>query len=279
MLFCFSQDTKFHKMESRRVDHGQELRKFHNFVKRNLITNFVPPKCKKLVEIGAGMMGDRDKLEKIGCQRVECLDINEEFIKQGKKRTQDSNIFHWTVVDLSNIRGIEYLVKENVVSLPESVNTFSSQFSIGQIVHSKQHLREIVQWIACFLVPGGTWIGTLFDDGKLNNLLKMHPGSIYHGDSLNVGQNNDIEEEKSWISVSVKMPESKTAISLSESVIKFQDIVQIASECGLELIHSALFSDWYKQHSSFDLSDKDKPISFSNRSFAFFKTRSLNLVQ
>lgn len=269
-----------------KIDHGKELRKFHNFVKRNLITNFIPPKCKKVVDLGAGMMGDRDKLEKIGCQSVVCIDINPEFINEGKKRIQDNTMqFQWAIVDLSSSKGIDYLVKENILGVPESVYSFSSQFSLGQMVHSNTHLREFVQLISCYLVPGGTWIGTLFDDVELNKLLNGRADGVYRGDSMIVEQHVEQRIEKveknektDWVAVSVKMPESKTAVSLSESLVSFQDIVRVAQDCGLELVHSSLFSEWFAQDGNqFSLSEKDKAISFVNRSFAFFKTSSLTL--
>lgn len=281
------------------------LRKFHNYIKLNLIVNY----CKSinahtLLDIACGRGGDLQKWlnSKLNLKYILAFDSHKESIYSS---TRKGDSFDGAIARFNNIKksfkgkmpfiNFQYinmfsndvLNRLNNIDSNKLYDIVSCQFAFHYFCENDKTLNRTLSIISAKLRPGGLFIGTATDGDLISNILKNGNVNIPLLTLVKQNQNNYlfyIQTEKTDKSENLTRQNYFEVQGVSSEYYLFKDkLIELADKNSLELIEIRSFYDWYteykeyKEHLNENNSEKYKMsvyetlISFLNFSFVFVK--------
>ena len=247
------------------------MRKFHNWIKKNLIVNLTNELKQKnifLLDIAVGRGGDIDKWKTARISGVFGFDTSEESInsmdpfnqgaKERLKNFQDLNVnVQFEVGDALNpseplIKNINSFLKKHHT---DAFQIVSCQFALHYFFKEITDLQIVLAFVSRYLKKGGFFIGTTMDGSKIKNLFKgMGNVKIYNKNPLFVIKRdftmkqtspygnkyryiiNDINDAGNYFNT---MGES------TEYLVDFDELRRVAANFGLEPYNMDIFDIQY----------------------------------
>ena len=162
-------DTKASTVTSlseRARGHAGPLKKFHNFVKRSLIQEYVQ-KGSSLLDIATGRGGDLQKWADVGVTFVKGLDISEAELHEARRR--------YTALAPPNLEcHFEHISSLGIEVWKDDAHTYdvvTCMFALHYFFGSEQSLRCLLRTVAANLKEGGSFIGIVPDGRRVNEYL------------------------------------------------------------------------------------------------------------
>ena len=258
-------------MEARKKSYFYNMRLFHNHVKRMLYDKYAN-NIENLLDLCSGKGGDIDKWLNNNIINVHGYDIDIDSVNEAKSRLKSklkykhNNNYNFDVLDLST----------NVLPKPQKpqklYNVVSSMFAFHYFFKSKETFETIITTIQNNLIPGGYFIGCLFDGETVNTKLNnpfLDPTRFY----IKQKQTNDYYGDIFGNCINVYIGETVLDKPTDEYLVNFQHFVILMESKGFVLVETSMFSDIFKQCSgNFQLNNVEQELSFLNRYFVFKKT-------
>lgn len=191
-IFCLIKLSKIHNFKiSNKINDIENLRKFHNYIKTNLIINAcLQTNATSLLDIACGRGGDLQKWlnYKLNLKYVLAFDSHKESIfssiKKGntfdgaiarflnlknhyKGKLPFINFKHLNILD-SNI-----LNKINQIDSNKIYDVISCQFALHYFSENDKILNNVLHIISSKLKKNGLFIGTATDGDLINNILNI----------------------------------------------------------------------------------------------------------
>lgn len=254
------------------------LRKFHNWIKLQLLTSVVE-KTKshkiKLLDLSVGRGGDIHKWNQLKINKVVGIDIDEKSIEEAKRRyhkkTNSVTKLDLHVFDLRNYDSNKYIQK-NYGDI--TFDIVSCQFALHYFFESKDIFDNLIKMVSRRLKNNGFFIGTTLNGKKIKELLcdnvkrkLLSLNKYYHDESLygqkygmKIGQIN-----KTGTSYFDVKGES------IEYLVDIKEMIRVCKKYDLKLIEIKSFRKLYDNYKTYILSKEEKQISFLYFSFIFKK--------
>lgn len=263
------------------------VRKFHNVVKQNLITEYSIKYWKdylnqngkvSLLDISCGVGGDILKWINADISYVFAFDILPDSIKEAIKRYNQSykgnpNLLEKLNFQVGNVlepspQLINELVKFKKTIPNNCFSLVSCQFAFHYFCKDEESIRKVLQFVSSNLCKGGYFIGTTTDSMEIKNRLKG--GSNYivtqNGDTKLVIEGINDNTYKYWLKspyFDERVDQLKTT---DEYYVNFDVIKDIAREYSLKLIKNSQFTNFPPGYTNIQ-----KEISSLNCTFVFQK--------
>lgn len=256
----------------------ENLRKFHNMIKNDLIlsaaSNFTEP---TLMDIAVGRGGDMFKWKNAGIKLVFGFDSHSFSIKEAILRlksvlkTQKNLPFikYYTLdmFDKDIIKKIHEREK-NIKGLytEYGINKYdiiSCQFAFHYFCQTEEILNNTLNTISIKLKKGGYFIGTATDGDKIENL-----DTHFENSTLQISK-----IDKNCYTFNISSDSKKTYFDIkgksTEFLLKKSVFISTAEKYGLSPVSINEFENYYD--SNFSLTPDEQLISFLNFSFIFIK--------
>jgi mRNA (guanine-N7-)-methyltransferase len=282
LILCIMKLGKIHNFNLDIPKNTENLRKFHNWIKLQLILNAAKTtNAQSLLDIAVGRGGDLSKWARAKIKFVTGIDSDSDAIFgkesttgfdgaierfQGMKRTKRfvPKSFFWKLSALDP----DILGKLNNKDFNKIYDIVSCQFAFHYFIENIDH---VLSMISSKLRTGGFFIGTTSDGDmikeNLNNgdiilpilsiINKTDKEYIYHLNADQPGRVSFFEYKG----------------TISEYFVLKDYFTQKASEHSLKLVELNNFSNWYKTYvnNNVSLSYQEQIVSFFNFSFIFIK--------
>jgi len=222
-------------------------RKYHNEIKRQLITAYC--KGKSVLDLGVGRGGDLMKYQDAKAMKivgVEPFATNYEELETRFSNNKDFKIpFQLLKTKAENT--------EEIMADGQTFDIVSSFFSLSFFFFTQSILDQLLTTISLALKDGGYFIGTTIDGGRTEALLKSGP--FHFGDGT-ISMKDRI--------VTLEMPGTivKTQV---ESLVDFDLLTDKLKAVGIELVSSSFFA------SSKTLTKEENVLNSLYRQFVFRK--------
>jgi len=262
------------------------LRKFHNLIKKDLILKAVSDtKAECLLDIACGRGGDIHKWMMARLKCVYAFDSHHESVNEAISRFNEIKKNNRGKIPFINFKTLNSLNRDII----EMVNKFdnkkvydivSCQFALHYFSENDDTLRNTLRLVSKKLKKGGLFIGTASDGDLIKQNLSVGNVNI---PLLNLSKTNKDNNYLFYINEN----QSQSTINYfelqgvsSEYYLLKNKIKTIAEEeeIGLELVQFKSFYDWYneiivnsKVNKTIQLSPYEMIISFLNFSFIFRK--------
>lgn len=272
----------------------ENLRKFHNFIKFNIILDSCKrTNAKNLLDVACGRGGDLQKWinNKNNLQYILAFDSHKESIFSSLKKgdTFDGAIARFQNVKQSFRGKMPYIVFKNLSILDnnilEKLNSIDSnkkydivscQFALHYFCENDNILNNVLSIISIKLRTGGLFIGTATDGDLIYKILNNGNVNIPLLSLIKRDFNNYlfyIQTEKSKVMTTQNYFELQGVSS--EFYLFKEKLKNIALKNNLQLIEYKSFYEWYqiykKTQSFHTLTIYEMVISFLNFSFIFKK--------
>lgn len=282
----------------------QQLKDFHNWVKMQQMSKYIVFN-QQGIDLCSGNGGDLPKFCHLYPQSLVCIDKERKHLHEAQhnrfpKLAMRENIRHieWLEGDMTNPTTFVQLTKNcPLLSRPGTIDFVNMQFALTYFMKDVTTLTNLVTWISTLLKPGGYWIGTASDGHETLQLLQSN--SVFENTCGRIELLEPVVKQEKRIKSTIandpvdnnntkpndqqigfgKPVHSELRSSIlgrtgvDEYLVDFQQVDKVASWCGLTLIHSKLFRDWYQEYNKSDLTEDQMAFTFVNRSFVFQKTR------
>lgn len=243
--------------------HFYNMKKFHNNIKKELITKYAT-ECNKLIDLGCGKGGDMHKWINSNIKCVIGYDINKDYLKEAQeryeniknKRNINTNIIY-KCVDLS----------ENFIDLEDDkADIITCNFAIHYFFKNEKTFNILKNSIINNLKKNGYFLGTTFDGISVINIENTNFNQLFKIDKLNI--NNTLFGNK----IKVYLKDSIIDNISYEYLILFGMFVSKMEESGFTLVDSKLFSEFEEIK---NLQDYERTFSSLNRYFVFKFTNKI----
>lgn len=245
------------------------LRKFHNFIKSELIGEAASQLKKpiSLLDISVGKGGDLQKWHNADIETVYGIDPDAESIKEAKQRFTEA-VKEGRITTSRKYTFEQKTIADPNVYLNKKFDIVSCQFTLHYFFVSDDILEMVISKISNGLKQGGYFIGTTLLGTKVKELIKDNKFK----DKVQV---HELDEN------SYKMKLLDTAQiynkDLIEYYVNFDKFKRICSTYGLELREAKPFAEMYKiykrdpKNKKHQLKDYELVISSLNTTFVFQK--------
>lgn len=283
---------------SEKADNIDNLRKFHNYIKSNLIINrCLEVNAKSLLDIACGRGGDLQKWlnHRLKLKYILGFDSHSESIyssiKKGNsfdgaiarfngiKKTYSGqpgkfpfiNFQHLSILDTNILSKLNTIDKNNIYDM------VSCQFALHYFSQNTETLSRTLELVSKKLKKGGLFIGTATDGDRIFKILQNSNVNI---PLLTLMKGSEgISNYLFYINTQSKTLTRQNYFELqgvsSEFYLFKQKLTEIAIVYNLELLEYKSFYDYYqdyKKDKSFKpMSIYEMIISFLNFSFTFKK--------
>jgi mRNA (guanine-N7-)-methyltransferase len=243
-----------------------EMRTFHNWVKRKLLDKYCINNS-SLLDLSTGRGGDIDKWITNNLKRVEGYDIDPEAIKEATVRRDERQ----KELEFSGCR-IEFLIldlsKDIIPSREVKFDIVTSMFAFHYMFDTEQSLNNILTSIDNNLRIGGFFIGCLFDNQALQNLLT----SGFKSEHFRIVKKDPNCEEFYGNKIRVFIGETVLDKPTEEYIVNFNELTVLIESRGYKLIETQMFNNMYNtwtQYGDFRMNEDQMTLSFLNRYFVF----------
>lgn len=253
-------------------DNIDNLRKFHNYIKKQIIiTNSREIKAEKLLDIASGRGGDIHKWRDSRLKYVFGFDSHKDSVNISIKRLKEliKNKIKLPFIKFYNLN----ILESNILNTINKIDKYtlydivSCQFAFHYFTTNDNTLNHVLNVISNKLIPGGRFIGTATDGDKIKNILNKGNVDIPLLTLHNVDNNSYI------FNIKTKDNIRKTYFELQGESLEyflFKDKLKtIGLKNNLKLLEFKPFYEWYNE--SFNLNTYEMIISFLNFSFIFEK--------
>jgi mRNA (guanine-N7-)-methyltransferase len=274
--------------ESRNESKVISLRKFHNWVKSelisritkmNILNNMNNKNNKNLLDIAVGRGGDLFKWQAAGITNVTGIDINSDSINS-KDPQNPGAIMRYSQSKVKNIK-VTYLVgdvTDSNLKIKGKYSFVSCQFALHYFFQSEESLRNVLRLVSSALVPGGYFYGTTVDGEKIKSLKNLE-GEYYSIKKEYSGTKGVFGKGYSFL-----IKDTAYSFPMKEYLVNFDTLNKIAREYSLEPEYTEIFEDYYlgstnitpfgvllEKYQGPALSEEEKLISGLNSIFIFKK--------
>jgi mRNA (guanine-N7-)-methyltransferase len=280
LIYCIIQQGKinnFYLSFEKNVSNIDELRKFHNYIKKNILQIAIHNLNKKsnisLLDIACGRGGDIHKWINFNISKINGIDNHANSIIEAKRRlfqiqknkqTKYNYFFH-----NFNILDPDILLKLNTKDNNQIYDIVSCQFALHYFCEDNSKLDHVLNIVSQKLSKNGLFIGTASDGDLIyNNLLEKN---------IIIPILNIIKNSNNSYLYYLNTNKSDKTINYfevqgtSQEFFLFkQNLINLAAKNNLMLFNIRSFYDWYKQY-DIKLSKYEQIISFFNFSFIFIK--------
>lgn len=227
--------------DARRQSPIFNLKNFNNWIKSVLIASFArfnPPSTARVLDIGCGKGGDLNKWLRSNIDEYFGLDIAQVSINQANNRFNDMRNkpfkAHFNTLDCFK-EPLDKAITQD--SLDKQFDAVSCQFAMHYAFDSEQSVRCMLDNVAKYLKPGGTFIGTIIDADVLVNALSEidDQTNMEFGNSLfrihfdKRPDENEIYGQKYNFHL-------EDAVDAPEYLIQWDAFTELAESYGLQLI-------------------------------------------
>lgn len=262
-----------------------QMRKYHNKLKRQLISSTIGETKKKIVDvidIGGGKLGDLDKYwETNKINRIYVIEPNKEYVDAGNKRI-DTLINDKKIKLNPKAKTNTFIINQPLQNikpiyeqLKNKVDFISSFFSLTFLFDSEKDVDLLVNFLFDKLNDGGHFIGTTMDGIKTRTLLDEEKGKINIGNCGSITRLYDpLKPINYGDKIELKLG-TATVDKQIESLVYFDILTNKLQEKRIKLIQSNFFRPK-------DLNKDETLLSSLNRFFIFKKesppTRELKML-
>lgn len=248
-----------------------QLRIFHNWIKKQLITDAVKyldsPYDIKLLDLAVGRGGDINKWFVNKIKYVVGFDIDNDSIMEANKRYKDMKIpynYKFYEMDLSqdkNITKVKDIIGNNLFDI------VSCQFAIHYFFKNESTLHTILEITSSNLKTGGLFIGTTMNGDLIKKRLKHD--QIFGNNIFTIKKGID---NKYIVSLGKKDDTDHYFVNYDseEYYVEMEYFKKEALKYNLHFIGIINFAEWFKKYNGI-LSQDEKEFSFMNISFVFVK--------
>lgn len=270
----------------------QNLRKFHNYIKSQLIIYASErTKAKKLLDIACGRGGDLLKWVnlKYKLEYILAFDSHSESIFSSIKK---GDSFDGAISRFVNLKNIKYKIpkiifkKINILDqdILKSLNKIdnntlydivSCQFALHYFCENDTTLNNVLNIVSSKLKKNGFFIGTATDGDIIKKILDNGSVQIPLLTIFKKQMNNYLFYINTENDKNINQNYFEVQGISSEFYLFKQNLKEIAKKNNLELIEFKSFYDWYqeykKQQHKKEMTIYEMVISFLNFSFIFKK--------
>ena len=232
----------------------KNMRLYHNDIKRKYLVKYTKDLTLNLLDLATGKGGDlpKWKINKY-IKYIMGFDINEESIKEAKKRLKILNIKNKKIIfkvkDLS----------KDILHCPFKYDIITSHFAFHYFFKNYNSLQTILKSINNCSKSGTILILSLFDGSKIKNINnENYSVKILDSDKKNYGKR-----------VEVFIKDSVLNIPEIEYIVQPQFLINKLKSINFELIEQKNFKDIYTEN--FNLNETEKTLSFFNNIYIFKK--------
>lgn len=244
-----------------------KMRIYHNWIKRNLISKYAK-NAASLLDLSCGKGGDLDKWIANRIKYVIGYDINAESVKEAQFRLNEKYLDDNMKVDFRVLD-----LAQNVIPLGTfKFDVVTSMFAFHYMFAAENTFRTILATIKNNLKIGGYFLGCLFDNQAVDNLLGGSRCYESEDGSFIMARKTTPTQTLFGNEIEVFMNETVLDEPTSEYLVDFPRLVEVLNNEGLSLVESSMFDkdhEIWKSRTGDNLSDTEKSISFLNRTFVF----------
>lgn len=284
----------YNKRQERKESSIINIRTFHNWVKRELITQSCEylqenydVESPVLLDLSCGKAGDQNKWISNGIMTVVGFDIDSDSIAEAKKRNREMiemmkrkgerrlPNYEFYVMDLSDP---DNLIRVERIIAGRKFDIVSCQFAIHYFFESMVTLNTFMTIVSNNIKKNGLFIGTTMNGDNVGRLLRENNGVI--GNNIyKISGNPEMKEIYGNTYVVSLGKESDTEHYFAgkdskEYLVTSRGLVSICDQYGLSLIGFLGFEQWYDGFGKDNLTRDDKEFSFLNFSFVFVPKRN-----
>ena len=260
-------------------NNSNNMRKFHNRVKTNLIydASYINRRDKipiSLLDVGVGRGGDIFKWDKCNIHEVVGYDIDQQYINECLNRIYTANLSYKRNYTFLCCDTIDEAVSKQRCKIFDII---SCQFVIHYFFKSEEMLTSLIQSVSKYLKKDGKFIGTfMHGDNILKLNLNTKDGFLHYKNTsilINLEDTKKIFGRKMDVFITDTLYFGDKSVS-NEYFVSFNVLLKICNKYGLELIKVKTFEEYYKSHNNeniFVMDEDHKQCSFLYSSFEFIK--------
>jgi len=264
------------------------MRKFHNYVKANIYSDYIKNK-EWLLEIAAGKLADLHRWVNNNIKNIVALDVDVNAVEEGARRIEEKkktvsadkfpNIYLGVADALNEWSGA---VKDTVqLDIVPSFNVISIQFALHFFLQNNTTLEMLISNIRDNLKKDGLFIATALDGNAVMKLLDAN--NIKNGETLSLkkmykGKNKTVIGIKKEYSSDVAVPTGQEISVYIDSIgtfhreylVNFEHLIEKFKEAKFKLVKYEGFETFYNSK-KYPLSESELLYSFMNRVIIFKK--------
>lgn len=262
-------------MQKRESSSIYQLRLFHNWIKKQLITDAVKYLDKsdiKLLDLAVGKGGDINKWVANKIKYVVGFDIDKDSILEANKRYKQMNVhynYQFYELDLSKSTSIKTVAD---ITQNTKFDIVSCQFAVHYFFKNNETLNTILEIVSNSLKTGGIFIGTTMN----GDLIKTKSDLQLRNDIFTIkkGDNN-----KYIVSLGKSSDKDHYFVDYDseEYYVEMKRFKEEATKHDLHFVGIIDFATWFNKYDG-KLSNDEKEFSFMNISFMFVKTAAKTLI-
>ena len=268
------------------------LRKFHNLIKSNLIINYSKG-ADNFLDIACGRGGDLQKWlnPKLNLKYILAFDYHKDSIYSSIRKggSYDGAIARFLNIKNTYNRKLPFINFKNLSLLDPNVldkinkidsnkkyDVVSCQFAMHYFCENSSILDKVLNVISKKLSKGGYFIGTATDGDIIHNILSYGNVNIPLLSLIKMKQNNYLFYIQTSNQKDLTRQNYFEVQGVSSEFYLFKEQFKtLALKNNLELVSFKSFNEWYKEmkgNKSFnELSVYELVVSFMNFSFVFKK--------
>jgi len=249
------------------------LRRFHNWIKRELINKAFAERSReangifRLLDLSSGKGGDLQKWVDAGIKYIEGYDIHEPSVIEARRRFNElqkrgdlSMYVSFNTMDLS----------KTVLSPPAHLfDVVTCMFALHYFFQSESTFNTFIQSVLNNIKPGGYFVCCLFDGQRL--LDKLKSGSfLTHNFQLTL--KSELNPSPFGNKIGVLMRETVLDKETDEYIVQPEQFRNLMKAKGFELKTSMAFDQIYTkwiQEKNPPLNVFEQEVSFLNRYYVF----------
>jgi mRNA (guanine-N7-)-methyltransferase len=266
-------------MKNRHQSFYYNLRKYHNWIKRQLINKYAS-KTNKLLDLASGKGGDLQKWQDARIKVVRGYDIDAPSINEANRRLAQSNV----IPEMNHSSNVTFTVKDlsiNVLDSPiQTFDVVTSMFAFHYFFQTQDTFETILASIENNLKVDGYFMCCMFDGETTED--KINNGSFL-STNFKLRQKNSTEFSKMspfGKRISVLMKETVLDTETDEYLVNFSEFFNMMKWRGFQLVESRMFSELYSTWSSENprnnMNSFEKEVSFLNRYYVFKRVSNLD---
>ena len=261
-----------------------QMRKFHNYVKKDMYKKVSKPNVNRLLEVGAGRFGDLNRWIKNNIKEVVAFDIDEAGLEEGKQRLASAKASKEKLPKVTTVLGdasknwSQYFEKNT-----EKFDVISIQFAIHFFMLSEDTVEVLINNIKTWLKPNGRLMFSSLDGESVIELLKKN--NIKMGETLDLKkevENYGTKKMKTVFSIKSETTTDYFAdvgqqISVfvesigsfhTEYLVNFKYLSKLLKKNGFKVKNDCMFKKYYEK-SKYNMSEAEKTYSFLHRYMIF----------
>ena len=256
------------------MNSAKPIRDFYNYVKYNLIFNYVNKQNEniKLLDIGVGKGEDIMKWNNAKIKNVIGIDINKSYITEAIKRFKSQKLFmknYRFYYCYENIIFQDFFKSKNINFISE-FDIVSCMFVFHYFWKDNKCLENILKQISVSLKPGGYFIGTCPNGDKIHDSLRNTQKIVNDAIMISKKYRYDIKTIGNPIDFMLSGTLYFGDRMISNEFLVYKDIfIEKCKKYNLVLIEYTDFAELY--HDSYRLNYEYKFASFLNTTFVFQK--------